>query len=152
MVNKAYSEQEMTEFIELAQMKGIAPALRELKYPSYPTAQRWFKERGLELPSVDSLMQKAAEMRVFYGDNEKKAALQITIDRIIEEIQEKELDADGINKLTNALAKALQTYQLIEGKSTAITEKHDKDSTDLAINNLVEQMRAKNATKEAELS
>lgn len=149
---KHYTQEEVDEFVELAQIKGIAPAIRELGYPSYPGAQKWFKEKGLEMPTVDSLMAKAAELKVFYGDSEKKASLQIAIDRIIEELQEKALNADEINKLSNALSKLLQTYQLIEGKATQVTEKHEKDSTDLAINKLLDDMRNANERKANEIA
>src|SRR3954467_9862361 len=124
MAGKAqYTDEQKDDLIELAQIKGIAPAIRELGYPSYPGAVKWFKERNLEVPVVDSLMAKAAEMKIFYNDSAKKASLQIAIDRIVEMIQENDrLTADDINKLSNALAKLLQTFQLIEGKSTQINE------------------------------
>lgn len=152
MANKPqYTDEQIDEFIETAQMSGIAPAIRLLGFPTYPTAQKWFKMRDLEMPTVDSLMAKAAELKVFYGDNEKKASLQIAIDRIVEELQENaDLDADGINKLANALSKLLQTYQLIEGKSTQITDKKEEDFINDSVKSLVDKMNAKNAeTKSA---
>jgi plasmid maintenance system antidote protein VapI len=149
---RQYSDAEVDEFIELAQMKGIAPAIRELGWPSFPTAQKWFREKGYDMPNVDSLMQKAAELRVFYGDNEKKASIQITIDRIIEMIHENAgLTADDINKLSNALAKLLQTFQLIEGKSTSVTEKVEKNDTDRNIERLMAQMKNMNKAKEEQI-
>lgn len=153
MAGKArYTDEQKDEFIELAQLKGIAPAIRELKYPTYPAAQKWFKERDLDMPTIDTLMQKAADMRVFYGDNEKKYALQVTIDAIVEKVQNNDLDADELNKASNALAKLIQTFQLIEGKSTAITETHKKDGTDLGAIDLINAAKARNSLKEAELS
>lgn len=150
---RQYTDEEVDTFIELAQMSGIAPAIRELGYPTYPTAQKWFKERDLELPSVDSLMAMAAEMKVFYDDSAKKASLQIAIDRIVKMLQEdRGLTADDINKLSNALAKLLQTFQLIEGKSTSVTEKVEKSDTDKNIERLMAQMKNMNKEKEAELS
>lgn len=147
-----YTDQEKTELIELAQIKGIAPAIRELGYPSYSGAVKWFKERDLEVPMVDSLMAKAVEMRLFYDDNAKKASLQIAIDRIVEMLQEDAgLTADDINKLSNGLAKLLQTFQLIEGKSTSVTEKVEKSETDKNIERLMTQMNKINSKKEAEL-
>lgn len=151
MAKVIYSENKVTEFIELAQLKGMAPAIRELGYPSYPTGQKWFRERGIELPTIDSLMQKAAELRVFYGDNEKKYAVQTLMDRIVEKLQEEDLDADGINKLGNALAKAIQTFQLIDGKATSVTETRTKDGVDLGAMDLINAAKARNAIKEQEL-
>lgn len=150
---KHYTQEEVDDFVELAQAKGIAPAIRELGYPSYPGAQKWFKEKGLEMPHVDSLMAKAAEMKVFYDDSAKKASLQIAIDRIVEMIQENAgLTADDINKLSNALAKLLQTFQLIEGKSTQINEKVEISETDKNIERLMNQMKNMNKAKEESLS
>ena len=147
-----YTDEQKDELIELAQLKGISPAIRELGYPSYTGAVKWFQERGLEVPVIDSLMAKAAEMKQFYSDNEKKYAVQQLMDRIVEQLQEKDLDADSINKLGNALAKAIQTFQLIEGKSTQITETHKKDGTDLGAIDLINAAKARNSLKEAELS
>jgi hypothetical protein len=61
------------------------------------------------------------------------------------------LTADDINKLSNALAKLLQTFQLIEGKSTAIAEKVEKSETDKNIERLMGQMQKINERKEAEI-
>lgn len=147
-----YTQEQIDEFIETANMSGIAPAIRQLGYPSFPTAQRWFKDKGLGMPHVDSLMAKAAELRVFYDDSAKKASLQIAIDRIVEMLQENaRLTADDINKLANALSKLLQTFQLIEGKSTAIAEKVEKSDTDKNIERLMNQMSKINERKEADL-
>lgn len=151
-VRVRYTEQEKLDFIELAQLKGISPAIRELGYPSFPQAQTWFRERDLEMPSIDSLMAKAAEMKVFYDDSAKKASLQIAIDRIVEMLHEaRGLTADDMNKLANALAKLLQTFQLIEGKSTSVTEKVEKSDTDRNIERLMQQMNKINSEKEAKL-
>lgn len=153
MAGKArYTDEEKDKVIEYAQIYGIRPAIRHFGYPSYTAVVNWFKERGLESPIVDSLMAKAAELKVFYSDNDKKAALQIAIDRIIEELEENAgLTADDINKLSNALAKLLQTFQLIEGKSTSVMEKVEKSETDKNIERLMGQMKKMNDRKEAEL-
>lgn len=152
MARVIYSENKITDFIEEAKIRGIAPAIRHLGYPSFPTAQNWFKERGIPTPSVDSLMQKAAELRVFYGDTEKKYALQVLMERIVEMAQEDVVDADGINKLANAMSKLIQSYQLVEGKATAVSEQHVKTGEDLAIADMLNSMKAKNALKESELT
>lgn len=154
MAGKAhYTDEQKDDLIELAQIKGIAPAIRELGYPSYTGAVKWFKERNLEVPVVDSLMAKAAEMKLFYNDSAKKASIQVAIDRIVEMIQENAvLTADDINKLSNALAKLLQTYQLIEGKSTQINEKVEISETDKNIQRLMNQMKNINKAKEESLS
>jgi hypothetical protein len=145
-----YSDRQVAEFIETAQEMGISPAMRKLGYPgAWATAQRWFETAGLGLPTVDSLIAKAVELKQFYGDKEKKFAAMTLIDRIVEKLlQESDLTADDINKLGNALNKAIQTFNLIEGKSTSITESRQKDGTDLAIVDMLNEAKARNAAKE----
>lgn len=147
-----YSENKVTEFIEAAKEKGIGPAMRELNYPaSWTTAQRWFDERNEPLPTIDSLASKAKQLAIFYSDKEKLFGAQALIDRIVQSLQEDDLDADALNKLANAYNKAIQTFNLIEGKSTSITESRTKDATDLAVMDLINAQKAKNALIESEL-
>jgi hypothetical protein len=54
------------------------------------------------------------------------------------------LDSDGLNKLSNAVHKAIQTINLIEGKSTIIQEQRSKDGSDLAIIDLLNEAKARN--------
>lgn len=152
MARVIYSERQIEEFIELAKMKGIGPAIRELGYPSAPQAYNWFKKAGEDVPSIDSLATRAVHMKLFYSDNEKKFAAQKNIERIVEALEEGDLDAKDINLLSNALHKAIQTFNLIDGKATSVTENHTKDGADLAIVDILNEAKAKNAVKEEELS
>lgn len=152
MARVIYSERQVEEFIELAQMKGIGPAVRELGYPSTPMAYKWFRDRGEDIPSIDSLATRAVHFKLFYGDNEKKFAAQKNIERIVEALEEADLDAKDINLLSNALHKAVQTFNLIDGKATNVTESVTKDGTDLAITDMLNAAKAKNALKEEELN
>jgi hypothetical protein len=150
MAKVHYSDRQVKEFIETATEMGISPAMRQLGYPgAWATAQRWFQDAGVGMPTVDSLIAKAVELKQFYGDKEKKFAAMTLIDRIVEKLlQENDLTADDINKLGNALNKAIQTFNLIEGKSTSITESRQKDGTDLAIVDMLNEAKARNAAKE----
>lgn len=141
-----FTEEQITDFIELSQEIGISPAMRQLGYPlSYHTAKKWFGQRNVDLPTLDSLAKMAVDMRVFYQDKEKLIAAQAVLDRCVESLMEDTLDADQLNKLANAVHKAIQTINLIEGKSTAITENRQKDGTDLAIVDLLNEAKARNA-------
>jgi hypothetical protein len=142
-----YTQEMIDEFVETAQLTGISPAIKRLGYPSFPTAQKWFRDKGLGMPNIDSLMAKAAELKVFYGDSEKKYAIQSVMDAIVEKVQENDLDADSLNKLANGLTKLIQAFQLVEGKSTSITESHTKDATDLAVYDLLGKVNAQNKLK-----
>ena len=140
-----FTEEQVTDFIETAQEMGIGPSIRYLGYPkSYHTAKKWFVMRGLELPTLDTLAKMAGDLRVFYSDKEKIIAAQAVLDRCVEALMEQTLDSDALNKLANAVHKAIQTINLIEGKSTIINENRSKDGTDLAIVDLLNEAKARN--------
>ena len=140
-----FTEEQKTEFIENAQEMGIGPTLRYLQYPkSYHTAKKWFVERNIELPTLDTLAKMAGDMKVFYTDKEKIIAAQAVLDRCIESLMQDTLDADQLNKLANAVHKAIQTINLIEGKSTIIQEQRNKDGQDLAIMDLLNEAKMRN--------
>jgi hypothetical protein len=146
----AFTEEQIENFIEVAQEMGIGPAIRNLGYPkSYHTAKKWFEQRNVDLPTMDTLAKMAVDLRVFYSDKEKLIAAQTVLDRCVETLMESTLDPDELNKLANAVHKAIQTINLIEGKSTAINEQRNKDNTDLAIIDLLNEAKARNEkTKE----
>ena len=142
---QTFEEEQITEFINNAQEMGIGPAMRYLGFPkSYHTAKKWFVNRGLDMPTVDTLAKMAAGLKVFYSDKEKLIAAQAVLDRCVESLMQDTLDSDGLNKLANAVHKAIQTINLIEGKSTVINEQRNKDGQDLAIIDLLNEAKARN--------
>jgi len=142
---RQFTEEQITEFIETAKEMGIGPTLRYLQYPkSYHTAKKWFVERGLDMPTIDTLAKMAGDLRVFYSDKEKLIAAQAVLDRCVEALMQDILDSDGLNKLANAVHKAIQTINLIEGKSTVINENRQKDGQDLAIVDLLNEAKMRN--------
>lgn len=149
MAKIKYTQADVDEFIEVAQEIGIGPAMRALKFPAtWGTAQRWFEAAGIELPSIGTLQEKARGMKTFYEDREKMTVAQAELDRIVEKLDADELTADDLNKLANALHRTVQTINLIEGKSTAITESRSKDGSDLAIIDMLNEAKMKNAAFE----
>jgi len=142
---QTFTEEQISEFISNAQEMGIGPSMRYMGYPkSYHTAKKWFVDRGLDMPTLDTLAKMAGDMRVFYSDKEKIIAAQAVLDRCIESLMQDTLDSDGLNKLANAVHKAIQTINLIEGKSTVIQEQRNKDGQDLAIIDLLNEAKARN--------
>jgi hypothetical protein len=140
-----FTEEQKTEFIENAQEMGLGPTLRYMGYPkSYHTAKKWFVERNLPLPTLDTLAKMAGDMKVFYSDKEKIIAAQAVLDRCMETLMQDSLDTDGLNKIANAVHKSIQTINLIEGKSTIIQEQRSKDGSDLAIIDLLNEAKARN--------
>ena len=140
-----FTEEQITNYIETAQEMGISPAMRAMGYPkSYHTAKKWFEQRGVDLPTMDTLAKMAVDLRVFYTDKEKVLAAQAVLDRCVESLMEDTLDADQLNKLSNAVHKAIQTINLIEGKATAVNENRQKDGQDLAIIDLLNEAKMRN--------
>lgn len=140
-----FNEEQISEFIETANEMGIGPAMRYLGYPkSYHTAKKFYVQRNLDMPTANTLAVMSKQLDVFYKDNEKILAAQAVIDRSVEKLYEDDLLADDINKLSNAIHKAIQTINLIEGKSTNINENRSKDGTDLAIVDMLNEAKARN--------
>ena len=140
-----FTEEMVTEFIELAQEMGIGPAMRNLGYPkSYHTAKKFFVQRNIEMPTANTLAVISKQLDIFYTDRDKIVAAQSVIDRTVEKLYEDDLLAEDINKLSNALHKAIQTINLIEGKSTNINENRSKDGTDLAIVDILNEAKMRN--------
>lgn len=137
-----FNEEQISEFIETANEMGIGPAMRYLGYPkSYHTAKKFYIQRNLDMPSANTLAVMSKNLHVFYKDNEKILAAQAVIDRSVEKLYEDDLLAEDINKLSNAIHKAIQTINLIEGKSTNINENRSKDGTDLAIVDMLNEAK-----------
>lgn len=146
-----YTDEQVDEFIEIATEIGVGPAMRELGYPgSWHTAHRWLDERGIEV-TVDTLKRKARRLGVFYGTKEKVVAAQSVIDRIMELLEQEHLNAEDINKIANALERAIKTMELVEGRATERKEQSNLDSTDLEIRRLLTEMQESNELREAEL-
>ena len=140
-----FNEEQISEFIECANEMGIGPAMRYLGYPkSYHTAKKFYMQRNLDMPTANTLAVMTKQLDVFYKDNEKILAAQAVIDRSVEKLYEDDLLAEDINKLSNAIHKAIQTINLIEGKSTNINENRSKDGTDLAIVDMLNEAKARN--------
>ena len=140
-----YTDEQITEFIEIAGEMGIGPAMRSLGYPkSYHTAKKFFVQRNIDTPTANSLAVMAKQLDIFYTDKEKVLAAQAVIDRTVEALYEDNLVSDDIAKLSNALHKAIQTINLIEGKSTNINENRSKDGSDLAIVDMLNEAKMRN--------
>ena len=140
-----YTEEQVTEFIETAAEMGIGPAMRLLGYPaSYHTAKKFHIQRNVDMPTANTLAVMTKQLDIFYKDKEKILAAQAVLDRSIEKLYQEDLLAEDINKLSNAIHKAIQTINLIEGKSTNINENRSKDGTDLAIVDMLNEAKMRN--------
>ena len=148
-----FTEEQISEFIECANEMGIGPAMRYLSYPkSYHTAKKFYLQRNLDMPTSNTLAVMTKNLDIFYKDKEKVLAAQAVIDRSVEKLYEEDLLAEDINKLSNAIHKAIQTINLIEGKSTNINENRSKDGTDLAIVDMLNEAKKRNESIRSNIS
>jgi len=140
-----FTEEQISTFIETANEMGIGPAMRYLGYPkSYHTSKKFYTQRNLDMPTANTLASMSKQLDIFYNDKEKVLAAQAVIDRAVEKLYEEDLLADDINKLSNSIHKAIQTINLIEGKSTNINEQRNKDGSDLAIIDILNEAKMRN--------
>lgn len=139
-----YSEEQKNELVTLAQEVGVARAIRELGYGSYPTVKRWATQRGVEL-EVDPIKQKASRTHLWYKEEEKRVVAQAGLERIFEYLESHELSQDpltpdDIKKLTDGIKRLVETMALIDGKPTNITQSTDGDD---AFTNLLKEFETK---------
>ena len=123
MQQKTYDDEQRSAFVELASQIGIGRAIRELGYPTYPTAQAWCRARGVN-PNVDTAFAQIKDWHTFYQLED----MLIVIDEGISVVQNMLLSvdsADDAKKLAEAIQKLMNTRQMLEGKATNITEKRE---------------------------
>lgn len=143
-----YTDAQINEYLELAQEVGITKAKRELGYPaSWATAQRWAKNRNIEIP-VDEVMAKAAETREWYKSEEVMTVAQEGFNRVYDElVNNPNLTADEQKKLAEALQKHYNVWASAQGKAQVITENRSTDPMDAHLQELLNEERAKNLNK-----
>lgn len=141
----AYTDEQINNFLELAQEVGITRAKRELGYPnSWATAQRWAKVRGVEV-DVDEIRQKAAVAREWYKTEEVVIVAQEGFNRVYDElVNNPSLTADEQKKLAEALQKHYNVWASAQGKATNINETRQTDTMDEHLAELLNMEKAKN--------
>lgn len=144
----AYSDEEINNFLELAQEVGITKAKRELGYPaSWSTAQYWAEKRNVKI-AVDEVMAKAAQTREWYKTEEVITIAQEGFNRVYDELVNNDsLTSDDQKKLADALTKHYQVWANAQGKATNISETRSTDSMDEHLQELLNTERAKNMLK-----
>lgn len=143
--NMTYSDEQINEFLEIAQEIGITRAKRELGYPSsWGTAQRWAQVRNVNV-AVDEIKSQAASTREWYKDEELRTIIQEGFQRVHQELTTtRDLSADDQKKLSEAAQKYYNIWASLEGKATNITESRSTDTMDEHLQELLNMERAKN--------
>lgn len=145
-----YSDEERTDFLELAKEIGITRAKRELGYPKHwATGKSWADAAGIELP-LDTIKAQAAAHWDWYKAEELLIVAKEALINIMESQQQGNLTPDEQKKLAEAFQKYVNTILLLEGKATSITESRKTDNVDLAIADLINAEKARNALIEDE--
>ena len=143
-MSQTYNDEEQTQFIELAKEIGIGRAMRELGYPKHwATGRAWCEARGIKI-TVDSLKSAAAQAREWYKDEEVLTLAEAGMDRIYTDLQEKDLSADEIKKLSEAYKKFADTWFALKGKAQTVTENRTTSPIDLEVSQLVKELEAQN--------
>lgn len=135
-----YSDEQIEEFIEMAQDIGIGRTIRELGYPnSWATANRWITARGLKV-NVDALKQRSAEFNQWYKDEEVILVAQAGMERVNEYLVEKDITPEDMKRLADSYAKFANTWLLVKGKANNINESRSIGETDLEIKKMIAEM------------
>lgn len=144
----AYSDEQINDFLALAQEVGITRAKRELGYPnSWATAKRWAELRGVEI-AVDEVMAKASATREYYKQDEVIIVAQEGFNRVYEElVNNNDLTPDDQKKLAEALQKHYNVWASAQGKATNISETRSTDTMDEHLQELLNMERARNLQK-----
>ena len=140
-----YSDEQVNDFLALAQEVGITKAKRDLGYPkSWSTAQYWAKQRGVVV-ATDEVMAKAAATREWYKTEEVITIAQEGMNRVYDELVNNDaLTADDQKKLAEAFVKHYNAWANAQGKATNITENREGDAFDAHLQDLLAQERARN--------
>lgn len=150
MAGKVYSNEQIGEFLEIAAEIGITRTMRQLGYPgSWGTAQRWVQAAGIEVP-LDEIKAKSAQMHDWYQTEDMLLVAQEGIMRTHLTLQRDDLTPDEHKKMAEAFQKYANTWLLLQGKANSINENRVRDSSDLAIMDLLNEEKMRNSLLEEE--
>lgn len=145
-----YTDEDQATFCELAQYVGIGAAIRELGYPSYPTAMMWLEKRGVE-PKRINIMERAREFHAYYKAEDMLKVVDEALS-VVQSLYSKVETADDAMKLSNAVAKLVNARQTLEGKASSIIEKREVTQTDLEIIGLLNEQKSINQDIKSNIS
>ena len=150
MSNKRYTDKQQNDFCVLAEEVGIGKAIRDLNYPTYPTAISWMKARGIT-PNLDTLMQNVKQYHLFWENAEARVVAESGMARIHELLANDEIGPEEMKKLADAYSKYVNAWLVLQGKSNDIRESRETTQLDLEFMDVLNSQRAKNAKIENEI-
>lgn len=149
----AYTDEQINNFLDLAQEVGITRAKRELGYPkAWSTGQYWAQNRGVTV-AVDEVMAKAKATDEWYKTEEVITIAQEGMNRVFHElVNNQSLTPDDQKKLSEALMKHYNVWANAQGKATNISESRETDAFDVRIQAMLEQERLRNQERKENAS
>lgn len=150
MSNKRYTAKQQDVFCVLAEEVGIGKAIRTLNYPSYPAAITWMKARGIT-PNLDTLMQNVKQYHLFWENTDARVVAEAGMMRIHEMLSNDEISPEDQKRLGDTFSKYVNAWLVLQGKANDIKEARETTQSDLAIMDLLNAQRAKNAETESEI-
>jgi hypothetical protein len=146
---RQYSDEQVDDFLELAQEMGIGKAMKELGYPlGYQTALNWAENRGIKV-EVDPVMKRVKQFEQMYKEEHMleiaRAGAALVYMSIVE--NGADLTADEQKKLSDAFQKYNNAWLLLKGKANDIRETQTKDGMDVELMNMLMAERESNAVK-----
>ena len=139
---KRYTDEEQKIWVEMAQEIGIARTIRELGYPSFSNGMLWLKKRGVEVERSD-IMAVARQYNQLYKTEDMLNVIDAGIG-VAEELIATAETPDDVKKISEAIAKLVNTRLLLEGKANSISESRKASPVDLEIMALIDEQRKVN--------
>ena len=147
---KRYTDEEQTIWVEMAQEIGIARTIRELGYPSFSNGMLWLKKRGVEVERSD-IMAVARQYNQLYKTEDMLNVIDAGIG-VAEELIATAETPDDVKKISEAIAKLVNTRLLLEGKANSISESRKASPVDLEIMALIDEQRKVNDMHDANIA
>ena len=146
-----YSDEQINDFLDVAQEVGIGKAIRQLGYPaSWSTAHRWAELRGVKV-MIDEVKAKAKAFHDWYETEDMLLVAQEGILRVHDElVNNDKLSSDDQKKLSEAFTKYSNQWLVLQGKANNVTESRQGDGMDAGIIDLLNAERAKNHLRDKE--
>lgn len=150
MTNIEYTNEQRATFLEVMSEIGISRAMRKLGYPaSWATGKKWADAAGIDVP-LDEIKAQAKAHHDWYETEDMLLVAQAGVLRVAEELQRTDLTPDEHKKMSEAFQKYANTWLLLHGKANNINETRTKDSTDLALMELLNEEKVRNNELEME--
>lgn len=142
---RIYTDEDKSIFIELAEEIGVSKAMRELQYPTWPTAIKWTKNNENIPKNITAAL--ASLNNVAYTTEDRLSLLNQLIDDAQERLVNDALSPKDWKIVVDGIRVLYETYNLVQGKAMNITEKSDKFDADIA--GLYADMEKKNKSIES---